>query len=76
MHSLHTRCHYFQFSCTDPSIRLTADLQVVTVFQELREKIQNLKKPPNISILEKQNSPKGDSNGLMCKSCEQSCFCP
>lgn len=32
IHSLHTRCHGFQFSCADHSVYLTADLQVVMVF--------------------------------------------
>lgn len=80
IHSLHTRCHDFQFSCTDRSIHLTADLQVVMVFQKKEEKNPKnpniLPPPPNISIWEKQNNPKWDSNDATCKSCEQSCLCP
>lgn len=54
IHSLHTRCHDFQFSCTDRSIHLTADLQVVMVFQKKEEKKpKNQTQPPLISAYEK-----------------------
>lgn len=39
IHSLHTRCYNFQFSCTDHSVHLAADIQVVMAFQK-KEKTQ------------------------------------
>lgn len=43
IHSLHTRCYDFQFSSTDRSVHLAADLQVVMVFQKKEEKTPNRK---------------------------------
>lgn len=46
IHSLHTRCYGFQFSCADHSVHLAADLQVVMVFQTKGEK-KNKTEDPN-----------------------------
>lgn len=66
----------FQFSCTDCSVHLAADLQVVLVFKKKKEeKVPKQKtQTPIISISDKQN------NWMRCKdltwkSCEQSCLC-
>lgn len=53
IHSLHTRCYDFWFSCTDHSVHLVADLQVVMVFQKKEEKIPNRKPEQLLSAFQK-----------------------
>lgn len=76
IHSLHTRCYNFQFSCTAHSVHLAADLQVVMAFQKKRRKKPKQKtQTPIISISDKQSNHEWGGKDLICKSCEQSCLC-